>query len=82
MKDLIFLSFCVGLAACKTTVNDDTRPNILFLLADDLGYGELGSYGQQTIKTSVLDSLASQGMRFTVDLIMPFRSNGDHLLVE
>lgn len=43
----------------------DKKPNILFLLADDMGYGELGSYGQQQIKTPVLDSLAQQGVRFT-----------------
>ncbi|PRY60335.1 arylsulfatase A-like enzyme [Knoellia remsis] len=42
-----------------------TRPNILFVLADDLGWGELGSYGQRTIRTPVLDQLAADGMRFT-----------------
>jgi arylsulfatase A-like enzyme len=41
------------------------KPNIIFILADDLGYGELGCYGQQRIKTPNLDRLASQGMRFT-----------------
>lgn len=41
------------------------QPNIVFLLADDLGYGELGSYGQKEIKTPVLDSLAKAGIRFT-----------------
>lgn len=41
------------------------KPNIVFLLADDMGYGELGSYGQKEIKTPFLDSLAAQGMRFT-----------------
>ena len=41
------------------------RPNILFLMADDLGYGELGSYGQKVIETPELDKLASMGMRFT-----------------
>jgi len=40
-------------------------PNIIFILADDLGYGELGSYGQKKIKTPNLDKLAAQGMRFT-----------------
>lgn len=41
------------------------KPNVLFLLADDLGYAELGSYGQEMIKTPVLDQLAKDGMRFT-----------------
>ena len=41
------------------------RPNIVFILADDLGYGDLGSYGQQKIKTPSLDALAKEGMRFT-----------------
>jgi arylsulfatase A len=41
------------------------RPNIVFILADDLGYGELGCYGQRKIRTPHLDRLARQGMRFT-----------------
>jgi arylsulfatase A-like enzyme len=42
-----------------------TKPNIIFILADDLGYGDLGCYGQQKIQTPHIDRLASQGMRFT-----------------
>ena len=41
------------------------KPNVIFIMADDLGYAELGSYGQKKIKTPNLDRLASQGMRFT-----------------
>lgn len=41
------------------------RPNIVLIVADDLGYGELGCYGQQWIKTPRLDELAQQGVRFT-----------------
>ncbi|MBI5689841.1 MAG: arylsulfatase [Verrucomicrobia bacterium] len=40
------------------------RPNLIFILADDLGYGELGSYGQKRIKTPHLDRMAAEGMRF------------------
>ena len=41
------------------------RPNVLFILADDLGYGDLSSYGRPDYKTPVLDNLASEGVRFT-----------------
>jgi arylsulfatase A-like enzyme len=41
-----------------------SKPNIIFILADDLGYGELGCYGQKLIQTPHLDRLAAEGMRF------------------
>ena len=41
------------------------RPNVLFILADDLGYGDLSSYGRPDYSTPVLDRLATQGMKFT-----------------
>ncbi len=41
------------------------RPNIVFILADDLGYGDLGVYGQELIRTPNIDKLARRGMRFT-----------------
>ena len=43
----------------------DGKPNIIFILADDLGYGELGCYGQTKIKTPNIDRLAADGLRFT-----------------
>lgn len=42
-----------------------TKPNIIYILADDLGYAELGCYGQQKIETPNIDALAANGMRFT-----------------
>src|SRR5262245_33084311 len=41
------------------------RPNVVLILADDLGYGDLGCYGQKKIQTPNLDRLASEGLRFT-----------------
>jgi len=42
-----------------------SRPNIIFILADDLGYGDVGCYGQKRIQTPNIDRLAKEGMRFT-----------------
>ncbi len=53
-----------GFASIAFAAND-RKPNIVFLLADDLGYGDIGAYGQQKIKTPNLDQLAKDGMRFT-----------------
>lgn len=57
----------LGLAACESGAPSPSEapPNIVYILADDLGYGELGSYGQTLIQTPNLDRLAEQGMRFT-----------------
>lgn len=63
---LWFLGLLAGLApAVQAAPSPDTRPNLVFMLADDLGWGELGCYGQQKIRTPNLDRLAADGMRFT-----------------
>src|SRR5262245_28959588 len=41
------------------------KPNIIIILADDLGYGDLGCYGQTKIRTPCIDAMAAAGMRFT-----------------
>lgn len=43
----------------------EVRPNVVYIYADDLGYGELGAYGQRKIRTPHLDRLAREGLRFT-----------------
>src|SRR4051812_22275093 len=54
-----FLAFAAGAFA------QPQKPNIIFILADDLGYGEVGCYGQKLIQTPAIDRLAGEGMRFT-----------------
>lgn len=49
----------------ETPARSGSGPNIIYILADDLGYGDLGCYGQSTLKTPNLDRLATEGMRFT-----------------
>ena len=52
-------------AAESAAEKSASRPNIIFIMADDLGYGELGCYGQKLIHTPRLDRMAAEGMRFT-----------------
>ena len=42
-----------------------SKPKIVFVLADDLGYGDLGCYGRRDIKTPVIDAIAAEGVKFT-----------------
>ncbi len=48
-----------------SVMGQQKQPNIIFIFADDLGYGELGCYGQQKIETPNLDALAAKGKKFT-----------------
>jgi arylsulfatase A-like enzyme len=58
-----FLTSCN--AQSRTAGIKTKRPNIIFILADDLGYGDLGCFGQKVIKTPNIDRLAAEGMRLT-----------------
>jgi arylsulfatase A-like enzyme len=65
-RDFIAATTSVALAACPMPGHAAApRPNILFILADDLGYGDLGCYGQERIQTPNIDRSAAEGMRFT-----------------
>jgi arylsulfatase A-like enzyme len=55
----------LALAAPALHAGEARKPNIIFILADDLGYGDLGCYGQKSIRTPRLDRFAKEGMRFT-----------------
>lgn len=59
------LSFAGFLAFGCSTNDIKLKPNIIYILADDLGYGDLGCYGQQHIETPNIDKLAQSGMIFT-----------------
>ncbi|MEM1137737.1 MAG: arylsulfatase [Bacteroidota bacterium] len=68
---LLFCSFNIFILSCgKQTIKQpeelpNTKPNIIFIMVDDLGYGDLGSFGQKEIKTPAIDKMAIEGTRFT-----------------
>ena len=62
----MLIIFLYTLTSCVQNEDQpDQNPNIIIILADDLGYGELGIYGQEKIETPNIDKLALSGMRFT-----------------
>ncbi len=66
---ILFMFFTAVAGFCAATMAEEeavkNRPNVIFILADDLGYGDLSCYGQTEFRTPKIDSLADDGMRFT-----------------
>lgn len=65
MKKQIFLTSSLLFISSIVQAKEDKRPNIIFIMADDLGYSELGCYGNKFNETPVLDQMAADGVRFT-----------------
>lgn len=63
MKNFIVLIF--SLLACSLMAQQQSKPNVVFILVDDLGAGDIEPYGQKIIKTPQLTKLANEGMKFT-----------------
>ena len=59
------LLICLTLLSSFSSTRADERPNIIIILCDDLGYGDLSCYGNEVIRTPNIDKLASEGIRFT-----------------
>lgn len=66
MKITLPAALCAtcAFASCSGSAQNEKLPNIIYILADDLGYGDLSCYGQEKFKTPNIDKLASQGMLF------------------
>ena len=72
MKTLLLTGLVAGTAfspqlttASNKKTDKNKRPNVVFIIADDLGYGDLSCYGQEKFKTPNIDKLAQEGLRFT-----------------
>ncbi len=64
MKNNLFALLLCALFSCNTSV-DQNNPNIIVIYADDLGYGDVSSYGVGTLETPNIDKIANNGVRFT-----------------
>ena len=63
--NIIWIFFCLGSFQCQTPDANQQLPNVVFIIADDLGYGDLSCYGQTKFTTPNIDQLAKDGLVFT-----------------
>lgn len=63
LKRIIYLILIFTISSCET---ENRRPNIVFILTDDLGYGDLSSYGSKTINSKNIDQLARDGVKLVL----------------
>jgi arylsulfatase A-like enzyme len=61
----VILATIFGSGNFCAAADESRRPNIIYIMTDDLGYGDLGCYGQKVVRTPNLDKMAAEGMRFT-----------------
>jgi len=65
MRTCLYLVILLALAGTGATPLQAPRPNIVIIISDDVGYGDVGCYGATRVKTPNIDRLAAQGLRFT-----------------
>lgn len=65
MRLFLLLSCVLLLATCSSSTTKESQPNIIYIFADDLGYGDIGSFGAEDIKTPYIDRMAEEGIKFT-----------------
>ena len=78
---ILLALMCIALSNYSIAQKSINKPNIVYILADDLGYGELGVYGQQKIETPNIDALAKNGMMFTQHYAFPVCAPSRYLLL-
>lgn len=69
--NLLVIAICMGFFSCNSPREPASPPNVILIMADDLGYGDLSSYGNTYISTPNIDQLMAEGVRFT-----DYHSNG------
>jgi len=64
MQLVFFCGIAVSAMGADSTAQNSTKPNIVFIFADDMGYGDVGAYGAPAIKTPNIDRMAAEGAKF------------------